>query len=469
MKIGKILFNEAKKSMRLDGTYHLSESKIYELLILNRPHSRLIDLTTEIFTAGRSKRVYVISGKGYPYLSNTDVVTKNPLLGAKYVSRKLSFDERSFLKKGMILTGRVGAIGKSAYVSKGIESSQAMGSDNIIRIVANETVPSGYLYAFLTSKIGMAYFDKLSAGGVQPYITEEMLYDLPVPKLANVKMKLVHEKIEEAYDLRDQSNIILKEAENSLLSYSGLKTLTTEDFEFFGVHTFDRRPSINIVKFDTITIDSINAFNYSKRMSDLKSYISKTTKTIQLSDALSPEGFFSTGSFPRIPLNTSKAIKLINQGDIFDGIIYGKKIAKKKVKLDNLVRREEILIAGVGTLGEGETFCRVVYSNGEIEGQLVSGEFIRMKSSENVPSGYLYAWLASEYGFRLIRSTQSGTKQCRPIPSLLYKIPVPIIEHNKMQEIHSRVLKAHNKRYKSCLLEQEAISIIENEIESWQR
>lgn len=47
---------------------------------------------------------------------------------------------------------------------------------------------------------------------------------------------------------------------------------------------------------------------------------------------------------------------LINQSDIFDTVIKGKYISKRNVNLSNLVEYGEVLIAGVGTLGENETF-----------------------------------------------------------------------------------------------------------------
>lgn len=160
---------------------------------------------------------------------------------------------------------------------------------------------------------------------------------------------------------------------------------------------------------------------------------------------------------------------LINQSDIFDTIIRGKHISKRNVKLSNLVEYGEVLIAGVGTLGENETFCRCIYANEDLVNQLVSGEFIRMKTIEEIPSGYLYTWLSSDYGFRFIRNLQTGTKLCRPIPRLLLEIPVPIIESNKMKEIHDIVTDAHTKRYKANCLVKQAIGMIENEIEHWNK
>ena len=62
-----------------------------------------------------------------------------------------------------------------------------------------------------------------------------------------------------------------------------------------------------------------------------------------------------------------------------------------------------------------------------------------MKTNEKYLSGYLFAWLSSDYGFRLIRNTQTGTKLCRPIPRLLLQIPVPILDNSQMEEIDKLV------------------------------
>ena len=127
------------------------------------------------------------------------------------------------------------------------------------------------------------------------------------------------------------------------------------------------------------------------------------------------------------------------------------------------------MIAGVGTLGEGESFCRTIFANEDLVGQLVSGEFIRMKSNGRVPSGYLYTWLNSEYGFRLIRFTQSGTKLCRPIQKLLLQQPIPILDQDVMNRIDNIVKEAHSKRHEANMLELRAVQMVEQEIEKWNK
>ena len=127
------------------------------------------------------------------------------------------------------------------------------------------------------------------------------------------------------------------------------------------------------------------------------------------------------------------------------------------------------MVAGVGTLGENETFCRTIFANEDLVGQLVSGEFIRMKTKSNMPSGYLFTWLSSDYGFRLIRSIQAGTKLCRPIPKLILDLPVPDLSDLDMKEIDGMVREAHTKRHEANRLEFEAIKMVEDEIEKWNK
>lgn len=455
--------------MRFDGSYHISDGTIYLKKLRKMPHKELQELTSNIFTAGRNKRVYTDKEFGFPYLSNSDVVKNNPFESCNYNSKKYGFDKTALLKEGMILTGRVGAIGQTSYVSSELEEFQAMGSDNIIRIVAKDKSLSGYIYAFLVSRFGKTLLERLAAGGVQPYISEEMLKDIPIPILPEATQQKIHNLIVDAAALRVEANKLLREANIKILKYCKLSSLKNEDYEYFGNYTYGRSISTFKINIKEISAISINAFNYSKRISNLKDRI-KTNSYLNLSDCLIDNNFFSTGSFKRLEVTSDKHIKLLNQSDIFNSRKIGKNISRAFVGNVRLVEYGEVLIAGVGTLGESETFCRVIFGNEEIEDQLISGEFIRMKVNEKIiPSGYLFAWLNSDYGFRLIRATHSGTKLCRPIPELLKQIPIPILENNRMHEIDFDVKSAHTKLFAALNKENQAIELIEKEIDQWQQ
>ena len=467
MKCRVINSREVLLSKRFDGSYHNAEVNIYSSVIERHSSFKLKDYCTEIFTSGRNKRVYTTKEFGYPFLSNSDVVAAAPLASCKYSSKKYGFDEKAILRKGMILTGRVGAIGQTAFVPGYLEAYNAMGSDNIIRICVKPEEHNGFIYAYLASKIGNLSFWKHATGGVQPFITDAMVGELPIPDFPEAFQKEVDDLIQESARLREEATEALEDASKLLKHYASLSDLTEADYDYYGPRSYERQVSCFVKSRKDIDSTTINAFNHSERIKNTKDKI--TCLTRPLKDLIINGDVFSTGSFPRIEVKEDKGIMLINQSDIFDTIIRGKHISKRNVKLSNLVEYGEVLIAGVGTLGENETFCRCIYANEDLVNQLVSGEFIRMKTIEEIPSGYLYTWLSSDYGFRFIRNLQTGTKLCRPIPRLLLEIPVPIIESNKMKEIHDIVTDAHTKRYKANCLVKQAIGMIENEIEHWNK
>ena len=166
---------------RFDGSYHNADVNVYDGIIKAHSDHNLSYYCSSIFTSGRAKRAYTKKQFGYPFLSNSDASSQNPLSSCNYSSKKYGYDETALLKGGMILTGRVGAIGQTSFVPKYWERYKMMGSDNIIRIVVKPENKNGFIYAYLASKVGNLSFWKLATGGVQPFITDAMVGNLPIP------------------------------------------------------------------------------------------------------------------------------------------------------------------------------------------------------------------------------------------------------------------------------------------------
>ena len=150
MKIRILQYRDVIESMRFDGSYHNADVNVYDSVIKKHSHHKLSHYCSEIFSTGRNKRTYTTPEFGYPFLSNSDVVAAEPFMSCKYCSRKYDFDDKAVLKAGMILTGRVGAIGQTSFVPSYLEKAKAMGSDNIIRIVVkSEYRKDLYMLIFL--------------------------------------------------------------------------------------------------------------------------------------------------------------------------------------------------------------------------------------------------------------------------------------------------------------------------------
>lgn len=455
----------ADHRFRFEGNHYLNHYAYLSLQIERSKDKcvKLEDIAT-CFNPPVFKRQFCQdTGNAVQYFQSSDV----PSLEEKskvFIYKGQAESLKLLVHKNNILVTGFGTIGNTRLVSR--HQNGVCYANNVCRIQATG-MGAGLIYAFISSKYGTAQLNNNASGSVVRYIEAPGIKRTLVPKFPESFQQDVDDLMQEASRLREEATDELNEAERFLKNAAKLRDLTPEDYDYYGLNNSGRKVSCFIRKRKDIDATTINAFNHSERMRNTKAAI--TCQTVPLKEVLSRGDTFSTGSFPRIEVKEGCGIMLINQKDIFDTIVKGKYISKRNVKTNNLVEYGEVLIAGVGTLGENETFCRAIYANEDLVGQLVSGEFIRMKTNGKVPSGYLYAWLASDYGFRLLRNLQTGTKLCRPIPRLVLEIPVPIVDKEVMEEIDKMVKDAYTKRYRANCNERKAISMVEQEIESWKK
>ena len=466
MRATSVNIKTINKAARFDGSYHLSDGVQIRRTISASPYpmSRVGSAANRIFIGNRVKRVYVKSDEaGIPFMSSSDILYAD-VNKVKRVSKKYTDSLAEMkLEAGWILISRSGTIGNCAFTNK--QHAQKLASEDVIRISPNDILRKGYLYAYLASRYGHSLLTQGTFGGVIQHIEPEFVANIPIPVVLDDFQSCVDDNITTASNLREEAAALIADAERKLKKTAGLEDLTVEDYDYFGPRNDQRQVSTNDVSIKEIGTVSFNAFCHSRRINQLRN---KIHNPVRIKDVLIGGDTFSTGSFPRVEVKEGNGVMLINQSDIFDTIVKGKWISKRKVNLDNnLVTYGEVLVAGVGTLGENETFSRALFANEDLVGQLISGEYIRMKCNDKMPSGYLFSWLNSDYGFRLIRSTHSGTKLCRPIPSLFLQIPVPVIEKEKMEEIDLMVRTAFTKRHQANKLEKEAIQMVEDEIDKW--
>ena len=455
----------ADHRFRFEGNHYLNHYAYLSLQIERRKDkcAKLEDVAT-CFNPPVFKRQFCQDTENaVQYFQSSDV----PSLEEKskvFIYKGQAESLKLLVHKNDILVTGFGTIGNTRLVSR--HQDGVCYANNVCRIQATG-MSAGLIYAFMSSKYGAAQLNSNASGSVVRYIEAPGIKRTLIPHFPETFQEEVDDLMQGASRLREEATDELNEAEKILKEAAKLRDLTPEDYDYYGLNNSGRKVSCFVIKRKDIDTTTINAFNHSERIRNTKALI--TCPTVPLKEVLFGGDTFSTGSFPRIEVKEGCGIMLINQKDIFDTIVKGKYISKRNVKTNNLVEYGEVLIAGVGTLGENETFCRAIYANEDLVGQLVSGEFIRLKTNGKVSSGYLYAWLASDYGFRLLRNLQAGTKLCRPIPRLVLEIPVPVVEKETMEEIDKLVKDAYTKRYLANCNERKAISLVEQEIESWNK
>ena len=468
MKTGAISISSVPKSgFRIDPSLHLSEGVCIRSTLNNCPYGLVTvsNCSSNIFIGNIFSRIFVGDMEyGVPYLSASETVRADLATG-RFLSKKQAAElNYLMIEKDWILITCSGTLGNVTYTNKNFCGKIA--THDLIRIIpSNNIILKGCLFAFLASKYGYYQITQSQFGGVVKHINESQTGDILIPKFPDELQKDIEELIQETAHLREEATEELNEAEIMLKEKAGLRDLVTEDYDYFGHRSNQREVSCFTRSIQEIGTTTINAFNHSERIRKLKA--SMACKTIPLKDALKEGRTYGTSGLPNIEVKPGHGIMLINQKDMFDNIVKGKWISSRGSDPENVLEYGEILIACDGTLGENELFCRAVFANEDLKGSYVSSHFLRLKVNDEMPAGYLYCWLNSDYGFRLIRNTQAGTKLCHPINKLFLDIPVPIIEKEPMLEIDRLVREAHTKRHQANQKELKAISMVEQEIEKW--
>ena len=149
--------------VRLDASFHLSNGRISKISLDKSPYPTLplSSVTKEIYNGARFKRYYVDDPeKGIPFTGSSDML-KPELSNLKYISKKLSKNIQALsLQKDWILVSCSGTIGNTVYTNDDYVNKTA--SQHIMRVIPNEKIYSGYLYAYLSSRFGYAL---LTQGG----------------------------------------------------------------------------------------------------------------------------------------------------------------------------------------------------------------------------------------------------------------------------------------------------------------
>lgn len=433
---------------RFDGSYHNAEAIIYDNIIKSHSSHKLDYYCTDIFTSGRNKRVYTSKEFGYPFLSNSDVASQNPFSSCKYNSRKYGYDESAVLKAGMILTGRVGAIGQTSFVPKYWEEFKVMGSDNIIRIVIKPEYKNGYIYAYLASRIGNLQFWKHATGGVQPFITDAMVGELPIPDFPETFQQRVDELIQESARTRELAAAQIREAITLLETEIGESQY---DISYRNGLISSKKISSSFKRFD-----AQYQIGKNELLKDI--YESETIKIGKLAKSIfvgnrGKRHYVKEG----LPFLSSSDMMLFNP------LKYSTPISLKTPNLQSLlVHKNDILISRSGTIGN------TVIVGDILDGKAVSEHALRLViDADKIAPQYIFCYLNTQHGKRVLESLSYGSVIITLGEEFVADIDLPIISQDKIERISELVRMYQELIDKATYLENSAVDLVESEIEKW--
>lgn len=456
----KLIFTEK----RFNAGYFLNEDALNSFkLEINPQNCIALSELANVFNPPIFKRQFCQpSERAINYCQSSDVT--NALEGSDvYINKKQAEKVGSVVKKNQILVTGFGTIGNTRLVN---ELSEGISyANNVCRIESNGKFPYGYLYAFMTSKFGRSQLNKNASGSVVRYIEAPGIKRTLVPILTEEKQQQIHQLIVDSANLRVEANKLLKEAESEFIISNNLDSIENKITDI----------SENILKkgfkinFKSINSTSIKARNYSERARTIINILNSVSG-IKLEDFIvEPFKMGARASFKRINDNNFKGHNLISQGDIH--IQNPKKFKQVKIinsNIDDFAQSNMVIIPSAGTLGENEIFTRPLLIYRNFEGFLLSEVIGKFKCKNEIDAAYLYVFLNTKFAFRILRAMVYGTNLLYPNWLLLKNINVPIIDEINKKRIANKVLEAYNNRHLANVKENQAINLIENEIDAWQ-
>ncbi len=165
----------------------------------------------KIFNPPPLKRHFIEkSAMSVPYIMPSEMFDFK-VTPTKYVApKKIKNVEDWYVKEGWIILSQSGNAGRPLFVTK--EYENIVISQNAIRIVPDEDSKAGFVYAYLSTKMGQSLLGQEQFGVTVKHLRPHHVANIPVPEIDSEASKRIHRQIVEAARLRSEANRIENEA-----------------------------------------------------------------------------------------------------------------------------------------------------------------------------------------------------------------------------------------------------------------
>lgn len=403
----------------------------------------------------RFKRVYVSPEKGVPFLSSSEIISLRPKTN-NFVSKNYTLKlDRLLPEKWDVLISRSGTIGNIGLATETFIGNAL--SEHVIRLQANEPETAGYVAAFLRSRYGRPQLIQGTFGSVVDQIEPEHLERVLIPDLPPIRRIEIGRLMCQAGELRDEANHLLDEADRLLHERLNLPYL--KDIALRGSASFTTTiKASQLMGRLEASFHNPEAIAAEKQLAQLPVEITKIgdqriTKEVRAITKFRERTYVDKGG---IPMLSSKQLFQVDPIDV-------KKLAKGAHTKDlPEIQLEENMIAVTrsGTIGKVQIIPKYMAA------WTASEDATRILASDDINAGYLYAWLASDYGYCLMTRCSYGSVILEVDKEMLASVHIPLPEPAIRNEIGDLVLKANQLRDQAWRSEQEAISKLEKLISS---
>lgn len=458
MKTAIVKINAVRSiNYRTDASYHLSEGQNVQRSIAASPYPliKVKEVASDIFIGNRAKRVYVKDIKhGIPFLSSSDIL-KADLDNVKLASKKYTPEiERMSLKKGWTLISRSGTIGNCAFANA--KHAQKLASEHVIRLVPNNILRGGLVYAYLASKYGHSLLTQGTFGAVIQHIEPAFVGSIAIPKFPESFQHEVDDLIQEAARLREEAADAMEEAKGKMrrfVNYSFIKKfyktgwVSSKDICNSLQHRLDPPALMND---GVTTMKEVTSRMKSENIANIKATVRRP------------------GIFKRSYV--TNGIPYIKGSEIFLNNPFRRCAHLSRTKtpfIDEMILKEgQILITCAGSVGN----IKMITKEYEDKKAIGSQDIIRLSSDDELyTKEYLFTYLQMSFVYDYIQSMKYGSVIERIEPFHIESIPVVTPTKDLSEEITSIIQRYMDCTYRAFNAEEKAISMVEQEIEKWNK
>lgn len=414
-------------------------------------------LAKEVFVPGRVKRIYLgpdVQG-AMGFLGSSEMLDVKPV-PCKWLSSSEPRFNQFKVQEGWVLISCSGTVGNLAYVSTTL--SKHMVSQHAIRIISD---CPGYIYCFLKTSVGKALVNACIYGAVVSEIEPEHVADIRIPDPSLAMKKHIHDLVIRSYALRDESNALLDEAEGLLYDALSLPPLSSLRPRYFDKTADLRNYAVNLselagrldTSYHVPIVDSITR--------RLKQSAGEITT---IGDPRISKRVILPGRFARVYVQEGQGVPFFGGKQLFELDPANKKylsLAKHRdrIKRDLTLTQNMTLITRSGTIG------KVALVPKHWENWIANEHIIRVEPAAASIAGYLYVFLATEYGRELITHFTYGSVVDEIDDRHVAEVPVPLLKDGALQvKINHLALEANAKRTEAYHAEQEAIRITNDDV-----
>lgn len=446
------------RGKRLDASYYDAEGRRIRQIIADCPYPKIPlygenGFAKNVFYLSRFRRIFV--NNGIPIFTASHILDFNPRPD-KFISRRTKANiEELVLKEGQIVVTRSGSIGFCSIVT-GVLKGKIF-SDDLIRIECDNPNDTGYVYAFLKTSIGHKLLTTNNYGSVITHIEPEHLEKVTIPNFPDDIKRGIHVNIMTAFKLRDDAYELLRSADELLVERLNLPSLESLKIKYLSAEPDLRSFSVKISEWKHRFDGSFHIPIITEIVKQLERCPAELTF---LGDKRISKKIFLPGRFKRVYVSEDYGAPFLSGGDIlqFDPKkekYLSKKHHDKRINEQLVLHENMILVTRSGTVGN------TILVPEHLTGWVANEHILRIIPNEETNAGYIYAFLASDYGRELVKRFTYGSVVDEIGEDQLASVEFPLPSRKIQDEIGNLVLEAKRKYSEAYAIEKATIRKVE--------